>query len=121
MDNRIAVVRIIEPQQEESHPTDVTGSEAAYLLAKYGYNPQPTINSQPFDPNKDLTLDQMIENQNRELAEQRAKQQQQMYGPKPVTFDSRNTGYAETKYTDLDVDGHNFGIQVQIVSDMKIK
>ena len=44
-----------------------------------------------------------------------------MYGPKAVTFDSRNIGYSNSEYRDLDVDGHNFGIQVQVVSDMPIQ
>ena len=114
-------VRIIEPQQEQSTPADVTGSEAAYLLAKYGYQPR-GVSSQPtYNPDADLTFEEMISKQERELNDERIRQQQRMYGPKAVTFDSRNIGYSNSEYRDLDIDGQNFGIQVQIVSDMPIQ
>ena len=112
-------VRIIEPQQEQSTPTDVTGSEAAYLLAKYGYaSPQPEPHQQ--NPNADLTFDEMIAQHQRELESQRQLEYQRRYGPKAVTFDSNQIRYTNGEYRDLDIDGQNLGIQVQIVSDMPI-
>jgi hypothetical protein len=114
-------VRIIEPQQEQSTPADVTGSEAAYLLAKYGYQPQPSVGVQTYNPDADLTFEEMIAKQQRELNDEKIREQQRMYGPKASTFDSNNIRYSNSEYRDLDLDGQNFGIQVQVVSDMPIQ
>ena len=114
-------VRIIEPQQEQTSPADVTGSEASYLLAKYGYSapiPEHPIHQ---DPNDGLTFEEMIDQQNKELEYQRQMEYQRRYGPKAVTFDSRNIGYSNSEFRDMNIDGQNIGIQVQIVSDMPIQ
>ena len=114
-------VRIIEPQQEQTSPADVTGSEASYLLAKYGYSapiPEHPIHQ---DPNDGLTFEEMVDQQNKELEYQRQMEYQRRYGPKAVTFDSRNIGYSNSEFRDMNIDGQNIGIQVQIVSDMPIQ
>jgi hypothetical protein len=116
-------VRIIEPQQEQSTPTNVSNSEAAYLLAKYGYkNPEynDPVQQTNNNPYQNLTADQLFEIQQREIEAQRQKELQRKYGPKASTFDSNNIRYSNSEYRDLDVDGQNFGIQVQVVSDMPI-
>lgn len=112
-------VRIIQDQQVESKPQDVTSSEAADLLAKYGYstqnyNPQPTTTN---NPNNDITAQQLYDQWDREMELQRQKELQRRNGPKAYTFDNNNVNYSSTDYKSLD-DG--FGIQVQIVSDMSI-
>jgi hypothetical protein len=107
-------VRIVQNQEVETKPVDVSQSEADAILAKYGYkqqyaNPQTTIQ----DPNANLTFDEMIRRQESKDAEQRARLERQRNGAQPVSFDP--------KYTNLEVDNTNtFGIKVQIVSDMNI-
>lgn len=115
-------VRLIEPQQEQTTPTEVTSSEAAALLAKYGYkhpeyNAPIQTNNNPYN---NLTADELFAIQQREIEEIRQREIQRRYGPKAATFDSNNIRYSNSEYRDLDVDGHNFGIQVQVVSDMPI-
>lgn len=114
-------VRLVEPQQVETNSTEVTSSEAAALLAKYGYkqpefSPQPQVNN----PYQNMTADQMYAQYEREIAERKQKEYQQRYGPKAVTFDNRNIHYSNSEYRDMDIDGQNIGIQVQVVSDMPI-
>ena len=53
-----------------------------------------------------------------ELKKQR--EMQRRYGPKAYTFDNNNVNYSNTDYKSLDIEGHNLGIQVQVVSDMPI-
>ena len=114
-------VRIIEPQQEQTTPIEVTNSEAASLLAKYGYkspefnNPQQPTHHNPY---QNMTADDMWMAQQRELEQQREMEYQRRYGPKSITFDSNDIRYSNTEYRQLDDD--NFGIQVQVVSDMPI-
>ena len=62
-------VYIVEPQQIQTTPVDVTSSEAAQLLAKYGYkspefnNPNPTPTK--YDPTSELTVGELYEMQDR--------------------------------------------------------
>ena len=112
-------VRIIEPQQEQTSSTDVTGSEAAYLLAKYGYTAPQSIPQENVSNN--LTLEEMIAQQQRENEHQRQIDHQRKYGPKAITFDNNQIRYTNSEFRDLDIDGQNFGIQIQVVSDMPIQ
>ena len=107
-------VRIIEPHRELDNPTEVVGAEADYLLAKYGFKQTLQITpTQNQDAN--LTFEEMI-------AKHEAKQKPSNNIPsiKATTFDNRNINYSEYKYTDLEIDGYNLGIRIEIVSDMKI-
>ena len=113
------IVSIIEPQQEESRPADVSQSERDYLLAKYGYG-TPQVDYNQHNSHNDLTSDQMWEMQEREIQQKRLIESQRRNAPRAVSFDNDRIGYSDSKYTDLDIDGQNFGIQVQIVSDMPI-
>ena len=118
-------VRLVEPQQVQTTSTEVTSSEANALLVKYGYkspeyNFSPTIPNQNNDPYKNLTADELFAIHQREMEKNRQKEHQRRFGPKASTFDSDNIRYSESQYRDLDVNGHSFGIQVQIVSDMPI-
>ncbi len=115
-------VRLIEPQQEQTTPVEVTGSEAAALLAKYGYK-SPEYNNPIPEPRQrqdgDMTVEEFFLAQQREIDAIRAREHQRMYGPKAVTFDSNKINYSNTEFRSFD-DDSNFGIQVQIVSDMPI-
>jgi hypothetical protein len=110
-------VRIIEDQQVSSN-MDVDNSEAAALLAKYGFAPpvtnQPLVNN----PNQNLTADQLFEIQQREIEDMKRRELQRRNSPKPYGFNQNNINYSESKYSSLE--GDDFGIQVQIVSDMPI-
>jgi hypothetical protein len=113
-------VRIIQDQQINTSPAEVTSSEAAALLAKYGYSSN-TYNNQPQAPIQDngLTVQDLYAQHDREIELQRQKEIQRRNGPKAYTFDTTNIHYSNTDYRTLDTDG-NFGIQVQVVSDMPI-
>jgi hypothetical protein len=114
-------VRIIEPQQEETKIVDASQSERDYLLSKYGYKqsiePEPQYHSHP---SQHLTFEEMIAIEERKQMERRRREIERRNAPRPYTFDGNNVNYAESKYSDLDMDGQNLGIQVQIVSDMPI-
>lgn len=110
-------VRIVQPQQVETKSVDVSGSEADYLLSKYGYSTNTQI---PTPIKNNLSFEEMVLQQERQEKSDRDRKeiekQHQINAPRPVTFDSRNVGYSETKFIDIE-DG--FGIKVTIVSNMK--
>ena len=118
-------VRIVEPQQEEIKPADISQSEREMLLAKYGYRtpiqqtytePQPTV-----DPNTELTFEEMCRREEKQLSEEKARrqqqQQQQQRGPKPITFGGSNY-YSNENYGSDSDSGLSF--KVTVVSDMPI-
>lgn len=111
-------VRIIQDQFIETKPQEVTSSEAADLLAKYGYSSQ-KFNPQPDAPNKNngLTAQDLYDQYDREIELQRQSEMQRRYGPKAITFDNNKVNYSSSDYRSLE-DG--FGVQVQVVSDMPI-
>ncbi len=116
-------VRIIDQQQVENKSAELTSAEAAALLAKYGYsnNSQSNQEQQQFvNPNNNLTSEQFYQLQLQQEEELRRKEMERRYGPKSITFDNRNINYSNVEYRDLDIDGQNIGIQVQVVSDMPI-
>lgn len=113
-------VYIIEPQQVQTSSIDVTNSEAAQLLAKYGYKSTEFNSPIPAPNTNDLTIDEFYEMHNRIEREKREREYQMRYGPKSITFDNRNINYSNTDYRDMDIDGYNIGIQIQVVSDMPI-
>lgn len=108
-------VRVIEYQQETSRPTEVTSSEANALLAKYGWTQPQVDNHQPQSPNMDLTFEELIQQEERRKASLQRPQ-----APTPHSFDRNRVAYHNSEYRDLGVDGHNVGVQVQIVTDMKM-
>jgi len=104
-------IRIIEDQQEEIKPADISQNEAEMLLAKYGYQSKST-----YQPQQDngLTFEEMI--QQNELKNQQRLQDEmrKINGPKPYTFGGNYDSH--TIYgTD---DGFTF--KVNIVSDMPL-
>lgn len=112
-----AEVRIIEPQQVQSKPSDVSNSEAEALLAKYGFSNRTQPQYSP-NPTNNLTAEEMWAMEQRRVEEEKQRKQKQMYGPKPYSFDKGQVGYSETKWASIE--GNSFGIQVQIVSNMPI-
>lgn len=110
-------VRIIQDQHIETKPQEVTSSEAANLLAKYGYSTHQTTSTNNNSDNSGLTVQELYNQYDREMEIQRQMELERRNRPKSVTFDNRNINYSSTDYRSLD-DG--FGIQVQVVSDMPI-
>ena len=114
-------VRMIEFQSEESKPANIPSWEAEQLLRKYGHQPEQfTTRQQEVPQNVDngLTLDQMIAQQEAEERNNQMRRQQQMTGPKPVTF-SGDRGYdSEVRYTSDDDSG--FGFKIEITTDMQL-
>ena len=110
-------VKVIEFQQEHNHPTEVTGSEAASLLAKYGYisNTSYSNKHQPEDAVSNKTAEEAFQYQFEQVQQRKMKN-----NVRPSTFDRNRVEYSETNYRDLDIDGQNLGIQVTVVTDMPI-
>jgi hypothetical protein len=114
-------VRIIEPQQEEIKAVDASQSERDYLLAKYGYKQSsPSYQEENHNPSQHLTFEEMVALEESKQRELKRKEIERRNAPRPYTFDGDKVNYHESKYSDLDLDGQNLGIQVQIVSDMPI-
>ena len=112
-------VRIIDQQQEEIKPVDISQYEREMLLGKYGYkNPvSQTYTEAPIDPNDGLSFEEMCRREEQRLADEKSRRYQQMYGPKPITFGGNNYHSNETYGSDSD-SGLNF--KVTVVSDMPI-
>ena len=111
-------VRVIEFQSEEQKQPDLAQYEVDALLAKYGYKTQHT-SSQPDhtqQPSDTRTFEDMCKEQERTLNNQINK----VNRPRAITFDDARTNYSETKWSSIDEDGMNLGIQINIVSDFKI-
>jgi len=111
-------VRIVEYQQEENKDISVPESEKDFLLAKYGYKSFPNNQQEQTNLPPSLSFEQMIEIEERKLKEKKQRDLEERSRPKPYSFDQIN--YQESKYSSLDMDGFNYGIQVQIISDMPI-
>jgi hypothetical protein len=109
-----AEIRIIQDQQEEIRPAEISPNEAEMLLAKYGFESNRSY--QELQQDNGLTFEEMIR-------QEELKNQQKMYdqmmkdkSPKPHTFGGNYD--SETIYgTDGD-SGYTF--KVNIVSDMPI-
>lgn len=115
-------VRVIETQYEETKPIEVSNWEREQLLAKYGYVNQQTYQDpiRGFDPTRDLSYQEMMEIEDRkQRIELERKQQEIMNRPTTYTIDQDQVRYNEMRWSNMDLGGQEFGIQVQIVSDMK--
>lgn len=115
-------VRIVEPQQEETRQVDVSSWERDQLLAKYGYkNVQQTpLENKGFNPVKDLSYQELMELEDRKYFEElQRKRQDVLNRPTTYTIDQDQVRYNESRWSNIDLGGQEFGIQVQIVSDMK--
>lgn len=114
-------VRIIEPQQEETKSIEVSSWERDQLLAKYGYtNPiQQTQEPRTFNPTSDLSYQELMELEDRKYFEEVQRKKQSINRPQTYTIDQDQVMYNETRWSNMDLGGQDYGIQVQIVSDMK--
>ena len=118
-------VRIIANQEETKNvEVNISSSEAYALMAKYGIKPNDVVPQVPQmvrDPNQDLTFEQMmaIEDNKIRAEKQRAemRRQEELNRPQPYSFDRQNINYHNTKFETLD---DQFGIQIQVISDMPI-
>jgi hypothetical protein len=108
-------VRIIQDQQEEIKPANISKNEEDMLLSKYGYKPN-TQNIESPSRDNELSFEEMIK-------QEELKNQQRIYNQiiksketKPYTFGGNYN--SETIYgTDND---SGFTFKVNIVSDMPI-
>jgi hypothetical protein len=116
-------VRIVETQYEESKEVQISSWERQQLLAKYGYgnSNQFETNFSYEDPNR-LSYQQMMEIEDRRHhLEQQRKYQEMMNRPKTYSIDGDRVRYNETRWSNIDLGGESFGIEVSVVSDMKFK
>lgn len=111
-------IRVIQDQSVES-TREITGPEAEELLRKYGYVQPQQFSNRP-DENitqSDLTFEEMMAQQEAKQKEEMMRKQQQLYGPKPITFNGNNGYYTETRYGS---DDSGFGFKIEITTDMKL-
>jgi hypothetical protein len=108
-------VRIIQDQQEEIKPADISQNERDMILARYGYPTQQTnYLEQPVDSG--LTFEEMIRQEELKNQQRLQEQLKKANGPKPYTFGGNYD--TDTIYgTDGD---SGFTFKVNIVSDMPI-
>ena len=107
-------IRIIQDQQEEIKPADISQNEMDMLLWKYGYKPQ-TNYTEP-DQNSGLSFEEMIRQEELKNQQHNYEQMMKAKSQKPYTFGGNYD--SETIYgTDGDT-GYTF--KVNIVSDMPI-
>lgn len=113
-------IRQIENQRVESE-REITGYEAEELLRKYGYGSHQFSTTTDLNQNHNeqpQTFEEMIRLEEEKRKNEYLRKQQQLFGPKPITFDNKNGYDSEVKYGQDDDSGFNF--KIEIVSDMKI-
>ena len=110
-------VRIVQDQSVES-TREITGYEAEEILRKYGHDQHFSTRQEPQQPvQPELTFEEMVAQQEAREKEEKMRRQQQLHGPKPITF--QGTQYdTEVKYGSDDELG--FGFRIEITTDMKI-
>ena len=114
-------VRVVQDQdiQTNSNP-QIDNWEAEQLMRKYGYqNTQYSTNQEtPTQQNNGLTFEQMIAQEEARIRDEKMRRQQELNGPKPISFDGRGGYHTETKYGSDDDSG--YGFKIEITSDMPI-
>jgi hypothetical protein len=112
-------VRMIQPQTEENNTREVSGWEAEQLLRKYGQEQSFSTRPQVQEPvQQGLTFDQMIAQEEAKLKREQLRRQQQIMGPKPITFNGQNGYDSEVRYGSDDDSG--FGFKIEITTDMNL-
>ncbi len=113
-------VRVVQNQQIETNDNpNIDSWEAEQLLRKYGYQSSSNSTNIP-ETNVDngLSFEEMVTQEEMRLKNEKIKREQQMRGPKPISFDGRNGYYSETTYgTDSD---SGFSFKIEVTSDMNI-
>ena len=114
-------VRVVQDQdiQINNNP-QIDNWDAEQLMRKYGYqNTQYSTNQEtPIQQDNGLTFEQMLAQEEARIRDEKMRREQQLNGPKPISFDGRNGYHTETKYGSDDDSG--FGFKIQITSDMPI-
>lgn len=113
-------VRVVQNQQIETNDNpNIDSWEAEQLLRKYGYQSSSNSTNIP-ETNVDngLSFEEMVAQEEMRLKNEKIKREQQMRGPKPISFDGRNGYYSETTYgSDSD---SGFSFKIEVTSDMNI-
>lgn len=113
-------VRVVQGQEVQTNTNpQIDGWEAEQLMRKYGYqNTSYSSNdTQPVEQ-PGLTFEEMVRQAEDKEIYDRLRKEQQMNGPKPISFDGRNGYHTQTTYeTDSD---SGFGFKIEITSDMNI-
>lgn len=115
-------VRIVQGQEEQiNNNPQIDSWEAEQLMRKYGYQNTSYSSNEPMpesNPMNELTFEEMVKQAEEQEIYDRLRREQQMNGPKPISFDGRNGYHTQTTYeTDSDT---GFGFKIQITSDMNI-
>lgn len=114
-------VRIVQGQEEHiNNNPQIDSWEAEQLMRKYGYQNTSYSSNEPPQPVEQpgLSFEEMVRQAEEKESQDRLRKQQQMNGPKPISFDGRNGYHTQTTYeTDSDT---GFGFKIQITSDMNI-
>ena len=114
-------VRIVQGQEEHiNNNPQIDSWEAEQLMRKYGYQNTSYSSNEPSQPVEQpgLSFEEMVRQAEEKESQDRLRKQQQMNGPKPISFDGRNGYHTQTTYeTDSDT---GFGFKIQITSDMNI-
>ena len=107
-------VRIIEDQVIETEIRDVIGYEAEILMAKYGFsvntNNRNNITQTIVD---NRSFEQMVKDHEEKMHQEEIARINRFKSP---TVDNAN--FFEVKYRDMDIDGNNIGLKIQISTDM---
>ena len=119
-------VRVIQHQEEWTNSNmSINQSDVDSLLAKYGFKKEfindPVPKNDIHQNDNQLTIEEMYQRQLFDIEQRRQKEHQRRFGPKPITFDERNVNYSNREWKDLEIEGQNLGIQIQIVSNIPIK
>ena len=109
--------RIIEFQSEQNTDESFSEYEKNYLLSKYGYSSDLDTTKVHHYPNDvgNMTYDEFVK-----LSESKSSVNNKNKVNIPKSYTIENVNYHESKFADLDLDGVNFGIQIQVFSDMPI-
>ena len=115
-------VRIVQGQEEQiNNNPQIDSWEAEQLMRKYGYqNTSYSMNDTipESNPMSELTFEEMVRQAEEKEIYDRLRKEQELNGPKPISFDGRNGYHTQTTYeTDSDT---GFGFKIQITSDMNI-
>lgn len=108
-------VKVVQSQQIETNENpNIDSWEAEQLLRKYGYNQSEQPKTQP---SNNMTFEEMVAQEEAKRRNEQMKREQQMRGPKPISFGG-DQYYSDTTYgTDSDT---GFSFKIEITSDMNI-
>ncbi len=111
-----AEVRIIQDQQVEIKPADISQTEREMLLAKYGHQTNQQQSYIDEKPSDQYTFEEMCRMEEEKLARERYTRQMQQTGPKPISFGGNYE--SDVKYGSDSDSGLTF--KISVVSDMPI-